>query len=100
MKTINKILRTIFFPIYWIKETREEVIAMRRLLGTKVVFDLENNPSIPDEKKEELLDAMLRCTPKYISKTIIFDIQNDPSISGSKKKELLDAISEFAPKYI
>ena len=66
MNIINKILRVVFFPIYWVREIREEVIAVRRLLGAKVVFDLENNSSISDTKKEELLDSMLVCAPKEL----------------------------------
>ena len=66
MKIINKILRTVFFPIYWIKEIREEAIAIRRLLGAKVIFDLENNSSVPGSKKEELLNVMLAYAPKYV----------------------------------
>lgn len=61
MKILNKIMRVVFFPIFWMIDIRKCLMIQNNLLTRKAIFDVFSSNMI-DSEKPHLAQSFISCS--------------------------------------
>ena len=62
MKIINKILRIVFFPIYWMKDVRKQLARINSILAHMSIIYLHLDKDMLYTDREILVNNLIRIT--------------------------------------